>query len=282
MVKNRKDISVSKQCELLNISRRNCYYQPLEEDKNNLEIMKEIDLIYLKHPYYGSRRMLFALDGKGYAVSRHTIRRLMRKMGLYVIYQRPRTSKKNEAHKIYPYLLRDLIVDNPNQAWCTDITYIPMKRGFMYLVAVMDWHSRKVLSWRLSNSMDSNFCIEALEEALDLYGKPEIFNTDQGAQFTSNKFTDILKSHDIKISMDGKRRWIDNVFIERFWRSIKYECIYIQEFDSAIELASAIKKWIVFYNEERPHLSFSGQYPDMIYNQDSLRVSDSFERTVSA
>lgn len=282
MVRSRKKISISRQCELLDVSRRSHYYEAIKEDEKNLLVMKEIDGIYLNHPYYGSRRMLFALKDKGYEVSRHTIRRLMRKMGLYAIYQRPKTSKKNDEHKIYPYLLRNLIVDKPNQAWCSDITYIPVKKGFMYLVVVMDWYSRKVLSWRLSNSMDVNFCKEALEEAIDIYGKPEIFNTDQGSQFTSTIFTDVLKSNDIRISMDGKRRWIDNVFIERFWRSIKYECIYIQEFDNVSQLSKTIDEWVVFYNKDRPHLAFAGQSPDMIYNSGELRVSGSFQTAVLA
>lgn len=281
MVRNSKKIIISRQCELLYVSRRSHYYEAIKEDEKNLLIMKEIDGIYLNHHYYGSRRMLFALKDKGYEVSSHTIRRLMRKMGLYAIYQRPRTSKKNDEHNVYPYLLRNLIVDKPNQAWCSDITYIPVRNGFMYLVVVMDWYSRKVLSWRLSNSMDVNFCKEALEEAIDIYSKPEIFNTDQGIQFTSNTFTDVLKVNDIRISMDGKRTWIDNVFIERFWRSIKYECIYIQEFDNTFQLSRTIDEWVDFYNKERPHFAFAGQSPDMIYNPGELRVSGSLQTAVS-
>jgi putative transposase len=186
-------------------------------------------------------------------------------MGIHAVYPKPRTSKKNPKHKIYPYLLRDITIDHTNQVWCTDITYIPLARGFMYLTAVMDWHSRKVLSWRLSNTMTSDFCISALEEAISRYGTPEIFNTDQGAQFTDKDFIQVLKDNNIKISMDGKGRWMDNVFIERLWRSVKYELIYINEFKDARELKNNLRTWFFFYNHERPHFSLNASTPDQAY-----------------
>ena len=203
----------------------------------------------------------------GYNISRHRVRRLMRKMGLVAIYQKPKTSIKNSQHRIYPYLLKNLAITEPNKVWCSDITYIPIKKGFLYLVAIKDWYSRKVLSWRLSNSMDSLFCIEALEEAIENYGTPEIFNSDQGSQYTSIEFTEKLKSHNIKISMDGKGRWIDNVFIERLWKSLKYECVYLQEFDSYQKAKKSIGERLGFYNNIRPHSVFDGQTPDEVYHE---------------
>ena len=203
----------------------------------------------------------------GYCVGRHRVRRLMRLMGIEAIYQKPRTSLSHPAHKKYPYLLKDMDINRPNQVWCTDITYIPIKRGFLYLVAIMDWHSRKVLSWRLSNTMDTHFCIEALEEALWKYGTPEIFNTDQGSQFTSSDFIDVLNEHSVRISMDGKGRWVDNVFIERLWRSLKYECVYLKSFETGQQARTEIGAWIHFYNSERPHSVFNGLTPKEIYHQ---------------
>jgi len=262
---NKEEISVSKQCELLLVSRSSCYYNPKGESSENLELMKKIDEIYLKYPFYGSRQMSLHLKKEGKSASRHKIRRLMRVMGISAIYQKPNTSKKNSQHKIYPYLLRDKVISKANEVWCSDITYIPINRGFMYLVVVMDWASRKVLSWRLSNTLDTSFCLDALEEAIHLYGKPNIFNTDQGSQFTSYDFTNILKSHDIQISMDGKGCWMDNVFIERLWRSLKYECIYLQEFDDVGQLRKAIANWLKFYNNYRPHSTFAGLTPQEVY-----------------
>ena len=211
--------------------------------------------------------MMQHLRNKGHIVSRKRVRRLMRKMGIMAIYQKPKTSLRNKDHKIYPYLLRNLTIDRANQVWCSDITYIPIKRGFMYLVAIKDWYSRKVLSWRLSNTMDTSFCIEALNDAIANYGIPEIFNTDQGSQYTSNEFTDILNNYNIKISMDGKGRWVDNVFIERVWKSLKYECIYLYEFENVVELKSKIDEWFNFYNKIRPHSVFNGKNPEQVYNE---------------
>ena len=265
---NQEKVSISKQCQLLSIARSSCYYNAKGESIENLELMKKIDETYTKQPFYGSRQMSLHLKREGESASRHKIRRLMRIMGISAIYQKPNASKKNSQHKIYPYLLRNREVVTVNEVWCTDITYIPMNRGFMYLVAIMDWASRRVLSWRLSNTLDTTFCVDALEEAIYLYGKPDIFNTDQGAQFTSNDFTNVLKSHDIQISMDGKGCWMDNVFIERLWRSLKYECIYIQEFDNVSQLRSAIANWFEFYNNKRPHSTFDGLTPKEVYHRD--------------
>ncbi len=260
-----KNLSIQAQCDLLSISRSGWYYDLKGEPPFNLRLMRLIDEQFLKTPYYGSRQMSRHLQRQDHCVGRHRIRRLMRMMGLHAIYQEPRTSQPNLQHRVYPYLLRNLDITQANQVWCTDITYIPINRGFLYLVAVMDWHSRKVLSWRLSNTMDAGFCIEALEEAIDRYGRPEIFNTDQGAQFTSFDFTFVLKKNGIKISMDGKGRWMDNVFIERLWRSLKYECVYLNAFDSGLEARKKIGTWISDYNQTRPHSTFKGKTPDEVY-----------------
>ena len=262
-----KHLTLAVQCRLLSISRSGFYYQPKGETPLNLKLMRLIDEQFLKTPFYGSRQMARYLSREGYCVGRHRVRRLMRLMGIEAIYQKPRTSLSHPAHKKYPYLLKDMEITRPNQVWCADITYIPIKRGFLYLVAIMDWHSKKVLSWRLSNTMDTHFCIEALEEALSKYGAPEIFNTDQGSQFTSSDFTGILNDHGIKISMDGKGRWIDNVFIERLWRSLKYECVYLKSFETGQEARKEIGFWMKFYNTERPHSVFDGLTPKEMYRQ---------------
>jgi putative transposase len=246
-------LSIARQCELVSISRSGFYYQPSGESELNLTLMRLIDEQHTRTPYYGARQMARYLRREGYIVGRKRIRRLMQKMGLCVIYQRPRTTVPAVDHEVYPYLLRDLVIDRPNQVWCADITYIQMQRGFLYLVAVMDWANRKVLAWRLSNTMDTEFCIEALEEALAKYGKPEIFNSDQGSQFTSPRFTGVLKEAGVKISMDGKGRWMDNVFIERVWRSLKHEDIYLKGYADGREAKDGIANWIAFYNEQRLH-----------------------------
>ena len=266
-----KVLSIMRQCELVSISRSAFYYQATGESELNLRLMRMIDEQHLATPFYGARQMARHLRREGYIVSRKRIRRLMLKMGLAAVYQRPRTTIPQKDHVIYPYLLRDIVIDRPNQVWCTDITYIPMRRGFMYLVAVMDWASRKVLSWRLSSTMEAEFCIEALEEALAKYGKPETFNTDQGSQFTSPCFTGVLKAADIKISMDGKGRWMDNVFIERLWRSCKYECVYLNAFETGSEARKGLGEWIEFYNARRPHSTFDGQTPDEAYKEKRVK-----------
>ena len=258
-------LSKSRQCALLSISRTALYYRSKGESALNLKLMRLMDEIHMARPQYGSRQMASTLRRQGYCVGRKRIRRLMRQMGLRAIYQAPRTTIPNKEHRIYPYLLRHLTINRPNQVWCADITYIPMKKGFLYLVAVMDWHTRKVLSWRLSNTMEADFCVAALEEALERYGKPEIFNTDQGSQFTSLDFTDTLQEAKVRISMDGKGRWMDNVFIERLWRSLKYECVYLNAFEGGQEARIGIGQWMEFYNTERPHSSLGDFTPYEAY-----------------
>jgi len=258
-------LSVVRQCELVGISRSSHYYTATGESEFTLELLRRIDGQYLKTPWYGSRQMARHLRREGFSVGRTRVRRLMRLLGLQAIYQKPRTSIPNTEHRVYPYLLRDLVIERPNQVWCADITYIPMSRGFLYLVAVMDWHSRAVLSWRLSNTLDSGFCVEALEEALVRYGRPEIFNTDQGSQFTSEAFTGALCDAGIRISMDGKGRWMDNVFIERLWRSLKYECVYLREFESGHDAHREIGCWLEYYNTERPHSALLDKTPMEAY-----------------
>lgn len=253
----------------MDICRSAIYYQPVAISEVELDQMKKLDQLHLKFPFMGSRQLRDQLRTLGYPrVNRKRVQRLMRKMGIEAIYPKPRTTKFNRAHKIYPYLLRDLTIDRPNQVWCTDITYIPMAKGFVYLVAVMDWYSRKVLSWRLSNTMDTGFCVDALEEAIQRFGCPEIFNTDQGAQFTSEEFTDVLKENKIGISMDGKGRWMDNVFIERLWRSLKYEEVYLKAYTSIPEAAENIGTYLRFYNEQRTHQSLNNQTPDSAYKME--------------
>jgi putative transposase len=260
-------LSIQRQCALVSISRSAFYYQPTGESPLNLELMRLIDEAFLETPWYGSRQMARHLRRRGHGVGRMRVRRLMAKMGLAPIYQKPRTTIPHPEHRAYKYLLRGLAIDRPNQVWCADITYVPMRRGFLYLVAVMDWATRKVLSWRLSNSMDAEFCIAAVEEALARYGAPEIFNTDQGSQFTSPRFVDVLKGAGVRVSMDGRGRWMDNVFIERLWRSLKYECVYIHAFETGSELRAGLNRWIGYYNVDRPHSALAGRTPDEAYAQ---------------
>jgi putative transposase len=258
-------LSIVRQCELASISRSSFYREPTAENEETLRLMRLIDEQFLETPWYGSRQMARHLRRNGWCVGRHRIRRLMTKMGLAPIYQHPKTSEPHPRHKIYPYLLRHLTIEAPNQVWCADVTYIPMRRGFLYLVAVMDWASRKVLAWRLSNTMDAEFCIAAVEEALARYGPPEIFNTDQGSQFTSPRFVELLKDAGVRVSMDGRGRWLDNVFIERLWRSMKYECIYLHAFETGSELRNGLSRWIGYYNAVRPHSALGGSTPDEIH-----------------
>jgi len=259
-------LSITWQCRLLSLSRSSFYFKASGETETNLTLMRLIDAQFLETPWYGARQMARHLRREGWCVGRKRIRRLMRLMGLQAIYQAPRTSDPHPEHKVYPYLLRGLSIEKPNHVWCADITYIPMRRGFLYLVAIMDWASRKVLAWRLSNTMDADFCVKALEDALARYGKPEIFNTDQGSQFTGFEFTTVLKDAPIKISMDGKGRWVDNVFIERLWRSLKYECVYLHAFETGSETRAGIGNWMSYYNTRRPHSSL-GRHgtPDEAY-----------------
>lgn len=257
--------SLSRQCQILNISRSSVYYRPRPVSPEDLQLMRLIDGQYLKNPVWGSRSMRNWLRRQGYRINRKRVQRLMRLMGIEAIYPKPRTSRPHPEHKVYPYLLKGIKIDQPNQVWAADITYIPMSRGFMYLVAVMDWHSRKVLSWRISNSLDTDFCLEALSEALTRYGTPQIFNTDQGAQFTSKEFTDTLKTWGVKISMDGRGRVQDNIFIERLWWSLKYHYVYLHEFENGSALRQGLKEWLAFYNQERFHQALDDQTPDEVY-----------------
>lgn len=260
-------LSIAQQCELLGLSRSGFYYEPRGESPENLALMRRLDALFLEYPFYGSRQMAKALQREGCIAGRHRVRRLMRLMGLRTVYQKPRTSDPHPDHKIYPYLLRGLAITGANQVWCADITYIPMRRGFLYLVAIMDWHTRRILSWELSNTMNADFCVRALKKALALHGTPEIFNTDQGSQFTSSDFTGVLKGRDIKISMDGKGRWMDNVFIERLWRSLKYECVYLNAFETGSQARAGIGRWIDFYNHRRPHSAHGVRTPAEAYAQ---------------
>ena len=264
-------LSVVRQCELVSISRSGFYHRPRGETPLNLELMRLIDAQFLETPWYGSRQMARHLCREGYTVGRKRVRRLMARMGLAPILQRPRTTVPHPEHRVFPYLLRDLAVERPNQVWCADLTYIPMRRVFLYLVAVMDWATRKVLAWRVSNTMDVEFRLEALEEALAGYGRPEIFNTDQGGQFTSPRFTGVLQRAGVRVSMDGRGRWMDNVFIERLWRSLKYECVYLHAFETGSELRAGLARWIGYYNARRPHSALAGRTPDEAYGTGEMK-----------
>lgn len=266
-------LSVVRQCGLLKIARSGLYYKRTGESAINLTLMQEIDRAFTEWPFLGVRQMSRYLVSLGYSASKKRVRRLMRLMGFMAVYQKPRTSVPNPAHKRYPYLLRDLDITRSNQVWCADITYIPMRKGFLYLVAIMDWHTRKVLSWRLSNTMETDFCVSALEEALAKYGRPDIFNTDQGSQFTSFAFTSVLRENCIRISMDGRGRWLDNVFIERLWRSLKYENVYLNAYETGSEARAGIGRWINFYNQIRPHSSLNGNTPERCYHEDCLKAA---------
>jgi len=265
---------------LLGISRSTLYYKKTDINEDDLEIMKLIDMQYTKYPFYGSRRMKeWLVKEKGYKVIRKHIRRLMRRMGLEGLAPKPNTSKPKKEHKKYPYLLKNLKIDRANQVWATDLTYIPMRKGFVYLVAIIDWYSRYVLSWRISNTMESDFCVDALNDALRLHGKPEIFNSDQGSQFTSDDFIDPLKENNIQISMDGKGRWVDNVFVERLWRSLKWEEVYPKCYDTVLEAKAGISAWLNFFNHERLHQSLNYKTPAEIY-QNSLQSTSTITNGV--
>jgi putative transposase len=261
-----KRLSVSRQCRMLGICRSSRYYKRRQRiQSDDLKLMRLIDEQYLKNPSSGSRSMRNYLRRQGYKVNRKRVQRLMRIMGIEAIYPKPKTSRPYPGHKVYPYLLRNLDIDRPNQVWAADITYLPMARGSMYLVVVMDWYSRKVLSWQLSNTLEADFCVEALEDALLRHGRPEIFNTDQGAQFTSQPFTDLLKSHEVQISMDGRGRVQDNIFIERLWWSVKYQYLYLWTFDNGTQLRRGLSQWFQLYNQERSHQALDNLTPDEVY-----------------
>jgi putative transposase len=267
MINREHELPVTQQCELLNLSRSTAYYEPVPVSQADLALMRRIDELHLKWPFLGSRRIRDLLQKEGFEAGRKHVTTLMRKMGIAAIYRKPKTSAPGEgtAHRIYPYLLRGLAIERPNHVWAADITYIPMAKGFVYLVAIMDWASRKVLAWRTSNTLTTDFCVEALNEALAKYGAPEIFNTDQGAQFTSNDFTQVLESQGVRISMDGKGRWVDNVFVERLWRSLKYEEVYLHAYGAIAEAKTRIGIWFDFYNRIRTHQGLDRLTPDEAY-----------------
>jgi len=259
------ELPVTKQCQILALPRSTAYYQSRPVSESDLELMRRIDELHLDVPFAGSRMLRDLLRLDGFRVGRKRIQRLMKRMGIHALYSKPNTSRKHPAHPVYPYLLRKLQIGRPNHVWAADITYIPMRRGFVYLFAVQDWASRRVLSWRLSNTMTTDFCIEAVEEAIARFGTPEIFNTDQGSQFTSAEFTTLLKGHGIAISMDGKGCWRDNVFVERLWRSIKYEEVYLHAYDTVTAARQGLDRYIRFYNQRRPHSTLDGSTPDAFY-----------------
>jgi putative transposase len=265
MIDRDHPLSLSRQSQILELSRSSLYYEAVPVSDRDLELMRLIDEIHLKYPFMGSRSIRDQLQDKGHEVGRQHVSTLMKKMGIAAMYRKPRTSNPHPAHKVYPYLLRGLEITRANYVWAADITYLPMARGFCYLVAIMDWASRKVLSWRLSNTLDASFCVEALQEAITRYGTPEIFNTDQGSQFTSDDFVGVLQDHGIGISMDGKGRWMDNVFIERLWWSVKYQDVYLKAYESIAEARKGLTKYFDFYNRSRRHQSLDRRTPDDVY-----------------
>ena len=265
MIDRSHTLSLTRQAKALGMSRGSVYYRPRPVSDADLALMRRMDELHLDYPFAGSRMLQGLLIGEGYKVGRVKVRNLMKRMGIEAIYRRPNTSKPAPGHKIYPYLLRKMTIDRPNQVWAMDITYIPMKRGYVYLAAVVDWYTRRVLAWRLSITLETTFCIEAVKEAMTKHGKPEIFNTDQGSQFTSINFVQMLKDADIQISMDGKGAWRDNVFVERLWRTIKYEEVYLKAYENVPEARREIGRYIAFYNTKRPHSSLDGKTPDQAY-----------------
>jgi putative transposase len=265
MINPEHKLSLTRQATLLDLSRGCLYYRPVPVSERDLVLMRRIDELHLELPFAGSRMLRDLLNGEGFAVGRRHVGTLMQKMGVEAIYKKSNSSKRHPEHPVFPYLLRHLSIDRPNQVWAADITYIPMARGFVYLMAVIDWYSRKILSWRISNSLTADFCVEALEEALNRHGQPEIFNTDQGSQFTSADFIEVLKRKKIQISMDGKGAWRDNVFVERLCKSIKYEEVYLHAYDSVSAAKAGIARYVAFYNTRRPHSSLDRKTPDMVY-----------------
>jgi putative transposase len=259
-------LSISRQCELLGLNRSSYYYEPQTETQENLALMRVIDQQYTDHPYFGSRRMTIWLGEQGHEVNRKRVQRLMRLMGLEAVYPKPKLSLPGQGHKVFPYLLRDVKIARVDQVWSTDITYVPMPNGFMYLAAIIDWYSRYVLAWRLSNTLDGSFCLELLDEALG-QGRPEVFNTDQGVQFTAEAFTSRLLSAGVAVSMDGKGRCLDNIFVERLWRSVKYEEIYLRCHETVPQLSQGLGRYFLFYNEERPHQSLDYRTPGEVYRE---------------
>jgi putative transposase len=265
MIDREAALPIVRQCELLELSRSSVYYQPQRVSAADLALMRRLDELHLAHPFLGARKLATMLKREGLAVGRRHVRTLMRRMGLEAIYRKPRTSLPGQGHMLYPYLLSGVAIERPNQVWAADITYLPMARGFLYLVAILDLASRKVLAWRLSNTLATDFCVEALQEALNRFGSPEIFNTDQGAQFTAPAFSAVLQAQGVRISMDGKGRWIDNVFVERLWRSVKYEEVYLHAYESPREANAALERYFRFYNGRRPHQALDDRTPEEAY-----------------
>lgn len=265
MIDRKHALPVVRQCQILELSRSSVYYLPQPVPPEDLALMRRIDELHMDFPFAGARMLRDLLRLEGFGVGRHRVARLMHQMGVEAIYRRPNTARRHPGHAIFPYLLRDLKITRPNHVWAMDITYIPMKRGFVYLAAVIDWATRRVLAWRLSISMTADFCVEAVEDAIARYGKPEIFNTDQGSQFTGADFVGLLTQHDIKISMDGRGCWRDNVFVERLWRSVKYEEVYLHAYESVLDARQGLARYLAFYNTRRPHSSLDGQPPDTVY-----------------
>ena len=259
------NLSVIRQCKVLNLSRSSVYYKPRPLPQETLVLMRRMDELHLDYPFNGSRGLMKLLRREGYRIGRGRVSRLMKRMGLHALYRKPNGSKRHPEHPVYPYLLRNLTIDRPNHVWAADITYIPMRRGFVFLCVVMDWASRKVLAWRLSNTLTADFCLEAVNEAILRHGTPEIFNTDQGSQFTSEAFTELLKKHGIAISMDGRGCWRDNVFVERLWRSVKYEEVYLRAYETVSEAKQGLERYFTFYNERRPHTALDDKTPDEFY-----------------
>jgi putative transposase len=267
MIERDIDIGIGRQCELLGIHRSGLYYAPMPESEDNLHYMRLLDEQYLKTPFYGIRRIARWLNKKGFKVNRKRVKRLMGLMGWQTLYRKPNTSWKNKENKIYPYLLKDLKIDHKNQVWGIDITYVPMRRGFMYLCAIIDLHTRYVVNWGISNTMTAGWCCQLVEEAIEMHGKPEIMNSDQGSQFTSLEYIELLSSKEIKISMDVKGRAIDNIFIERLWKSVKYECIYLNAFEDGVQLYRGLDTYFNFYNTERFHQSLDYETPESLYKK---------------
>lgn len=265
MIDRTHPLPIGRQCQLLKLARSTAYYQPRPVSDTTLALMRRIDELHLQYPFAGARMLRDLLRHEGHTIGRRQVATLMRRMDLTALYRPPRTSQRHPAHRIYPYLLRQLTITRPNHVWASDITYIPMQRGFVYLCAILDWASRRVLAWRLSNTLTTDFCVEAVQEAISRYGTPEIFNTDQGCQFTSQEFTGFLQTHGIQISMDGTGRWRDNVFVERLWRSLKYEEVYLHAYETVGAAREGVARYMNFYNQRRPHRALDGRTPDRVY-----------------
>lgn len=265
MIDRTHTLPVARQCQLLKVARSTVYYQPTPIAEATRAVMRRIDELHLQHPFAGARMLRDLLRQEGHTIGRRHVATLMRHMGIAALYRTPSLSRRQAGHRIYPYLLRDRVISQPNQVWAADITYIPMRRGFVYLFAVLDWASRRVLAWRLSTTLTTDFCLEAVREAITQYGCPEIFNTDQGCQFTSQEFTGLLQAHGIQISMDGTGCWRDNVFVERLWRTVKYEEVYLHAYETVGAAQQGLARYLTFYNEIRPHQALDGQTPDQVY-----------------